>query len=110
MRSGCRFGQGGDRASLDNEDAVSVHRPLDIHRPTVERLDPRPDAGQFSSLRGTEHCLFALHGWHRFLACALSRAHGHYIDRKSTRLNSSHITISYAVFCLKKKKDTQYET
>src|SRR5437667_7914233 len=28
-------------------------------------------------------------------------------DRKSTRLNSSHITISYAVFCLKKKKNTQ---
>src|SRR5437773_8680726 len=27
-------------------------------------------------------------------------------DRKSTRLNSSHITISYAVFCLKKKKTT----
>src|SRR5437667_6200689 len=27
-------------------------------------------------------------------------------DRKSTRLNSSHITISYAVFCLKKKKKT----
>src|SRR5437773_8387244 len=29
-------------------------------------------------------------------------------DRKSTRLNSSHITISYAVFCLKKKNTTQY--
>src|SRR5437773_9309178 len=28
-------------------------------------------------------------------------------DRKSTRLNSSHITISYAVFCLKKKKITK---
>ena len=27
-----------------------------------------------------------------------------YIDRKSTRLNSSHMRISYAVFCLKKKK------
>src|SRR5256885_7742641 len=27
-------------------------------------------------------------------------------DRKSTRLNSSHLVISYAVFCLKKKKDT----
>src|SRR5690606_41409903 len=27
-----------------------------------------------------------------------------YIDRKSTRLNSSHVKISYAVFCLKKKK------
>src|SRR5690606_39310338 len=28
-------------------------------------------------------------------------------DRKSTRLNSSHVKISYAVFCLKKKKNTQ---
>src|SRR5947207_12353858 len=28
-------------------------------------------------------------------------------DRKSTRLNSSHTVISYAVFCLKKKKETQ---
>src|SRR5207249_8647645 len=27
-------------------------------------------------------------------------------DRKSTRLNSSHVSISYAVFCLKKKKQT----
>src|SRR5437773_7726546 len=30
-------------------------------------------------------------------------------DRKSTRLNSSHITISYAVFCLKKKKKSSTE-
>src|SRR3989475_9100906 len=29
------------------------------------------------------------------------------VDRKSTRLNSSHSQISYAVFCLKKKKTTQ---
>src|SRR2546426_6153293 len=28
----------------------------------------------------------------------------HPLDRKSTRLNSSHLVISYAVFCLKKKK------
>src|SRR5439155_3024404 len=28
-----------------------------------------------------------------------------YTDRKSTRLNSSHVAISYAVFCLKKKKN-----
>src|SRR3712207_7664523 len=28
-----------------------------------------------------------------------------FVDRKSTRLNSSHANISYAVFCLKKKKD-----
>src|SRR5471030_3447706 len=31
-------------------------------------------------------------------------------DRKSTRLNSSHLGISYAVFCLKKKKKTQQTT
>src|SRR5690606_40177392 len=30
-------------------------------------------------------------------------------DRKSTRLNSSHVKISYAVFCLKKKKNTKAE-
>src|SRR5258708_18825071 len=30
------------------------------------------------------------------------------IDRKSTRLNSSHQIISYAVFCLKKKKNTSH--
>src|SRR5690625_6741814 len=29
-----------------------------------------------------------------------------HLDRKSTRLNSSHVAISYAVFCLKKKKKT----
>src|SRR5699024_6850126 len=32
--------------------------------------------------------------------------HGGEQDRKSTRLNSSHVSISYAVFCLKKKKKT----
>src|SRR5256885_5980312 len=31
-------------------------------------------------------------------------------DRKSTRLNSSHLVISYAVFCLKKKKNTAIDT
>src|SRR5262245_63111468 len=36
-------------------------------------------------------------------ACPVQR-HGE--DRKSTRLNSSHLGISYAVFCLKKKKET----
>src|SRR5690554_7780041 len=38
----------------------------------------------------------------------LAKALGHQVsgsDRKSTRLNSSHVRISYAVFCLKKKKN-----
>src|SRR3712207_7270867 len=34
-------------------------------------------------------------------------ARDHEEDRKSTRLNSSHANISYAVFCLKKKKTTE---
>ena len=38
---------------------------------------------------------FDLHFWLEYLPL---------VDRKSTRLNSSHVVISYAVFCLKKKK------
>src|SRR5947209_16008130 len=38
------------------------------------------------------------------LACHGTTSNGRPPDRKSTRLNSSHANISYAVFCLKKKK------
>src|SRR5438132_3494707 len=41
-------------------------------------------------------------------ACALRQGMGAQ-DRKSTRLNSSHTVISYAVFCLKKKKKNKIE-
>src|SRR5207253_11236155 len=37
--------------------------------------------------------------------CTPLITNGVFSDRKSTRLNSSHVAISYAVFCLKKKKD-----
>src|SRR5699024_12169564 len=36
----------------------------------------------------------------------VGRGHEEDLDRKSTRLNSSHVSISYAVFCLKKKNLT----
>src|SRR5256885_1131837 len=39
-----------------------------------------------------------------FLADVASAGSWEFRDRKSTRLNSSHLVISYAVFCLKKKK------
>src|SRR5256885_7785033 len=46
--------------------------------------------------------------WRMLVAdnCGIMRAHSTAVrlDRKSTRLNSSHLVISYAVFCLKKKK------
>src|SRR6266542_6483000 len=44
------------------------------------------------------------HGYVRPGHRNVRRCHGR--DRKSTRLNSSHGSISYAVFCLKKKKNT----
>src|SRR5256885_3926474 len=37
------------------------------------------------------------------LLSTINNRHSTFIDRKSTRLNSSHLVISYAVFCLKKK-------
>src|SRR5256885_11883061 len=40
-----------------------------------------------------------------FAAQIASRDPGSTTDRKSTRMNSSHLVISYAVFCLKKKKN-----
>src|SRR5256885_10944213 len=46
---------------------------------------------------------FAGYGFNKSHAAAYSLLAYHTADRKSTRLNSSHLVISYAVFCLKKK-------
>src|SRR5690625_6826556 len=53
--------------------------------------------------------LLSLEGLHRILTEMVTNFTGFaplgtVLDRKSTRLNSSHVAISYAVFCLKKKK------
>src|SRR5256885_5666604 len=56
-----------------------------------ERLLPRPGGGGPQPVPG--------HAQAPRLPCPCTAA-----DRKSTRLNSSHLVISYAVFCLKKKK------
>src|SRR5690606_39894797 len=47
-------------------------------------------------------------GWTQFTAGVTRGRHGRQ-DRKSTRLNSSHVKISYAVFCLKKKTQTRQQ-
>src|SRR6266536_4002130 len=65
--------------------------PRDLHAPRDQ--GPRPDPGGLGTRSG--RC------WPR----AASRCPACPGDRKSTRLNSSHEWISYAVFCLKKKKE-----
>src|SRR6266446_10867783 len=69
-----------------------VERPVARHGPLLTR----PGQNRSISQRPPVH----LEG------CTLhfSREQGILRDRKSTRLNSSHLVISYAVFCLKKKK------
>src|SRR3712207_7211436 len=52
---------------------------------------------------------FSLPLYLSFVCCFLiKREAAAVLDRKSTRLNSSHANISYAVFCLKKKKPILY--
>src|SRR3712207_9193502 len=59
------------------------------------------------AVRGIEFCHETVREWEAKLTPALAeylRRRRRGKDRKSTRLNSSHANISYAVFCLKKKK------
>src|SRR3712207_8489192 len=56
-------------------------------------------------VRDIESVEFVLMGQHEEIRTHdIERSLKHRRDRKSTRLNSSHANISYAVFCLKKKK------
>src|SRR5256885_9419927 len=57
-------------------------------------------------LPNTEQCREDFE-WLRSEIIALGGEATVFTDRKSTRLNSSHLVISYAVFCLKKKKNDE---
>src|SRR5947207_9974784 len=72
----------------------------------LELGDPRCRPPSFTFKRTSMEGFTASRRRARLERCPLVRAspcHGR-ADRKSTRLNSSHTVISYAVFCLKKKK------
>src|SRR3712207_7449055 len=62
------------------------------------------DGGLRATDTGPLECARQLEGL-GFLHITLQQSLGTGLDRKSTRLNSSHANISYAVFCLKKKKN-----
>src|ERR1035438_9613339 len=78
------------------------------------RLSPKPHLFFFNDTATTEIYTLSLHDalpiWYPSIdhpvriGTPLISASGRIPDRKSTRLNSSHLGISYAVFCLKKNK------
>src|SRR5437870_10169047 len=72
---------------------LSLHDALPI---SLFRAEPRAAADKNLSQ--------AISKW---LGLCRQFTHLEKLDRKSTRLNSSHVAISYAVFCLKKKKKTR---
>src|SRR5690606_41487700 len=92
-------------------------RPRDLHTfPTRRSSDLQTFAGKVGELimptgfdvyddprihtvNGT-----ALNGFYAFDDEAVRAKKAALVDRKSTRLNSSHVKISYAVFCLKKRR------
>src|SRR5256885_11832658 len=82
---------------------LSLHDALPISCAPGRRRSPASLRGCFASQR------YHRARWGRAAPCERPRG-GRERDRKSTRLNSSHLVISYAVFCLKKKKKQQYAT
>src|SRR5207248_10477991 len=101
---------------------VSVPRPALHSFPTRRSSDLLVRQAQVSHLKKRRCCVVrsSVHRGPRDRACAemellLAFRAGrfgrgnplHSSDRKSTRLNSSHRTISYAVFCLKKKNNSR---
>src|SRR5256885_6942967 len=80
---------------------LSLHDalPISLAHYDAEVDDASPQAQYRKAVRLTAQTGTVVATWGRLRA-----------DRKSTRLNSSHLVISYAVFCLKKKKQPQLST
>src|SRR5574344_986437 len=71
-----------------------------ISRSAISGVMMTPCSGSIFLAEDSWYVIFSLSG----------QMPGCYLDRKSTRLNSSHQIISYAVFCLKKKKNLLHPT
>src|SRR5699024_12847098 len=89
---------------------TTLFRSLLLGNPIrVTRFDPSATMEQFLSVwdKDIENPHTDKFDLHRMLVDKLHAQPDE--DRKSTRLNSSHVSISYAVFCLKKKNTTNSE-
>src|SRR5215510_16053062 len=83
----------------------SVDRAIFIFFFLMIRRPPRSTLFPYTTLfRSTRRVLLARLPAHGGARAAVRLPGARRVDRKSTRLNSSHVAISYAVFCLKKKK------
>src|SRR3712207_6931832 len=84
--------------SGQSDQRASTHRPAVLARPPHRVAEP----GQPDARVGLTHRQVDQVAGHPAAGRVLL------LDRKSTRLNSSHANISYAVFCLKKKKTNRF--
>src|SRR2546422_9089631 len=84
-----------------NDTATTEIYPLSLH-------DALPISIASGGLAALQRLPQRLHHRRDAVRLVHDRLHTQLPDRKSTRLNSSHGYISYAVFCLKKKKKKQY--
>src|SRR3712207_7833841 len=90
-----------------NDTATTEIYTLSLHDALPISATARPTANSTSCVRSkfplaedrTSPCPKRSFKW---------RARSRSLDRKSTRLNSSHANISYAVFCLKKKQNSRH--
>src|SRR5207253_3528087 len=83
---------------------LSLHDALPIFELRCERITE--NGALFVGRSGTRLTIYSIENiFKKHVRLAEIKRHitPHSLDRKSTRLNSSHVAISYAVFCLKKK-------
>src|SRR5690348_17437391 len=93
-----------------NDESTDALYPLSLH----DALPIYQSGGTIRTARSPACCgasetkaqmVFSEMSWKQAMKTAAANSQASQIDRKSTRLNSSHPSISYAVFCLKKKND-----
>src|SRR5205814_10557994 len=88
--------------TLSLHDALPISQNCDLVRSGAQALAPLPTRSRYS--RNDYASLLVALSPRSVIRTAPTTGPGNAADRKSTRLNSSHLGISYAVFCLKKKR------